>query len=269
MSDLVGAVIRDGKKEEISHKDSSDKIYKVEFEGRLYKIRACGRLETAETIEVNLRKVQSLGVFPVFYGRADNNLVSDFVEGENLKKGISPEDAYKIGQIVAKINTVPDYYEERSFYLGTDFFDSHFCRWLDRLCESWIMDYKEDERIYLRYKELKPEKVEGCLNYTSALPHNFVKNSDGNILVVDERALKIGMPLGSSLVKPLDTWDDEGIRNAFIEGYLSEKNLDFYYANKAFVHLYFWVGFAKAQVETKGDSLDEGIDEIMERIRSI
>jgi hypothetical protein len=241
---------------------TSGTCFKAELGGVLYKIRQCDDIKKAEAIEGNCRKVSGLGVIPVFYGRAGDSLVFEFVDGTDLEKDISTEDAYQLGQLLGKINNIPA--EDADF-------DADFFGWLDELYEGWVIGSEERKDIINAYDRTRPAHIETCLDYTDVRHHNFKKRKDGRILAVDDEALKTGYPLGSGLVKAVDRWLDEAQRNAFLDGYASinRNNLEYYLKNQAFVHIYFHTRFAKGQLHSKRGSIEDRKRKINKALRLV
>lgn len=259
--------IVESEKREALHSDSgggagSGTSYKVELDGNFYKLRCCDTPEMAEEIEQNCRAIQGLGIIPMFYGRHGNSLVFDFVGGTDLERNISPKDAYHLGQLLGRINTVP---------VGAVDFDAIFSEGLNELCEYWIFGPEQRKQIIKAYEEKKPWHILTGLNYSDVRWHNFRKRKDGIIVAVDDEALKTMYPVGSSLVKAVDKWMAGEELSSLLEGYgsISKDNLDFYLQNKQFIHLYFWMRFAKVQLHSERGTAEERKEKLDKAVKRI
>ena len=197
----------------------SGQAYLVTDGNRKYKLRKCADETSAQAIETLLVQVPT-GIFPHFYGRDQNQLLFDYVEGRDMFPDEPLPNIETLGQKIAFLNSVPASEEKDP----TDY----FMVMVGFLAANNVLDDKTTRATKQTYERLRPlVNLDYCLDYGDLFPFNVRLSNKGEVFIVDEESLKERFR-GWSFAKAYLKWFSPEQRAAFEQGYSSMHPIDFF-----------------------------------------
>ena len=210
---------------------SGESFLVIDVKGNKYKLRLCSTTRQAKRIERNVKILPH--AFPKFFGREDNYVLFEWVDGELfydvLSKPIPDEVYYQVGKLVGEAHELNDIDTSKSADL---FFESM----IKNIREGKQVDESLIDKIVKKYKELKDKlKIDIVLEINDIHPRNFIIKNRSNpnktkIYFVDEDGFGHKIK-GLGLAKPFfieELIKTKKQKDSFWKGYNEHHSSDYF-----------------------------------------
>jgi hypothetical protein len=148
-------------------------------DGKYYKLRMESSIEAAEEKERVIRSAQS--VFPNYYARDRNYLLTEFLQGRILSEQEEPGTFFKIGEMCGEINKISAEFDKKRKL------EQHYYELIDSFFKEKKISGEDHRRILKLYDGLlKKIHYEVVLGFTDFQRYNFIVTVHKKIYFVDE-----------------------------------------------------------------------------------
>lgn len=194
----------------------SKEVHIVNYNGEKYVLRRCRSLERAKDFEFLFKKFEKYDFLPKLYGRFENDLLMEYIEGRDLRKKELSKTFEQIGRICAIVNK-QDVKQKPSL---------KFDDWLKKGAGN-VLEKAKTRKVRRLYSCLeKRVKVKSTWDCGDLNPDNF-RLRKGKVYLVDIDSV-IKVVRGYGLGKGLTKWfKSPKQKQAFKKGYSKISSVSF------------------------------------------
>ncbi|MBR9704093.1 hypothetical protein GOV12_01670 [Candidatus Pacearchaeota archaeon] len=223
----------------------SKEVHLAIYQGEKYILRQC-KEDNADRLEYYLDEIGSYSFTPTLYERNNNDLLLEFIDGNELTLDNPENVARELGRISGIVANIPPQYQARP--------ENRFSSDLDYLIANNIINNSKRKQIQSRYNQLRPETIESRTELNDIIPSNFMIKQ-GKIYLTDIDAISTWLKGGVFAKAFLNWFTTDEQKDLFLQGYEESQDTKFLTQNYLqFINLSFGV-FKARQWHKRGVSI--------------